>query len=262
MIPVTQALARKLVESLWSEFAGIDQTALSRLLERRDDDGRKSVVQALSPLLQLVIENLDELGFLQRTLLTQEEWEGHQHVVERSSFDDDQRACELMSPWAVLRQQRSQPLVGYLLLLVGDGWTGDTEIQALTEDFHGVLTTVHSRLEKLPVDVGPIRTPDGSQIFMSVALGEIWDDVQGMGSMSRRLLRAMQKQGPCSYERLSSCWGKVATKNKRKSSVNAVRNALKIPLARGLIRCVGKEGKLFLWQLTGLGSECLAFVRK
>lgn len=262
MIPLSQTLARKLVESIWLEFERIDQMALSRSLERRDDDGRKSVVLTLSPLLQLVVENLEELGFLQRTLLNQDEWEEHQPVIERSSLDDDQRARELMPPWVVLRQQRSQPLVGYLLLLIGDGWTGDTEIHALTEDFHGVLTTVHSRLEKLPVDVGPIRTIDGSQIFMSVALGDIWDDVQGMGSMSRRLLRAMQKHGPCSYERLSSCWGKSATKKQRKSSVNAVRNALKIPLARGLIRYVGKEGKLFLWQLTGLGSECLAFIRK
>jgi len=231
-------------------------------MEHRDADGRNSVVQTLSPLLHLVVENLDELGFLQRTLLCQDEWEEHQHVVERPPDDDDQRARELMSPWAVLRQQRSQPLVGYLLLLIGDGWTGDTEIHALTEDFHGVLTMVHSRLEKLPVDVGPIKTPDGSQIVMSVALGAIWDDVVNLTSRSTKLLRDMQKNGPCTYERLSSTWGKEVSKKARKNSVNAVRNALKVPTDLKLIRSVGKSGRFLLWQLTGLGSESLAFARK
>jgi hypothetical protein len=138
MIPLSQTHAKKLVESIWLEFERIDQMALSQ----RQADGGEIVDTTVAPLLQIIVENLDELGFLQRTLLTHDEWVEHQYVTELSTLDDDQPARKLKGQWAVLRQARSQPLVGYLLLLLGDGWTGDYEIHALTDDFHEVLTTI------------------------------------------------------------------------------------------------------------------------
>lgn len=256
MIPLSQTHAMKLVESISLEFQRIDQTALAHA------DGCEGVEAILTPLLHVIVENLDELGFLQRTLLTHDEWVEHQHVTELSTLDDDQPARKLVGSLTVLCQARSQPLVGYLLLCLGYGWTSNFEINALTDDFHEVLTSIQSRIEKLPVDVGPIKTPDGSQIYMSVALGAIWDDVMNLTSRSTRLLRKMQKEGPWTYERLSSTWGKDVSKKNRKNSVNAVRNAMKVPADLNLIRRVGRVERSLQWQLTGLGNECLAFARK
>ncbi len=254
MIPLSQTHAKKLVESIWRELKKVDALSLSRALEVRSPDAYRAVESVLAPLFQLVAENLDELAFLQRMLLTQREWDEHQDIIGLHSEEIAEGGRELKWPWAVLRRERKQPLVGYLLLLIGDGWTDGVEIQALTEDFCEVLCSIEARLAKLPPDVGPIKSPDGA-VYMSVALATIWPQARQMRPRTRILLNKMREHGPCTHKKLA-LRSEDATVD---GSVQAVYNALTVPKKLHLISACGEHKGSVLWQLSGLGSEFLAF---
>lgn len=248
MTEITQLRATQLLMGLSAAWSAVDTVGLGQVILL---DGKKAVAkrdQLLAPLRDFVLEHHADLGDLQRRLLTDQQWLEHQSGTELS-ISDARPDVSRDSPWADLRRLREQPLVGYLLLLVGEGFTHRPEPDAFTDEIPLLVTQLRLQIDTLPLGDGCVPMPAG-QKGLSPELRAILKHVIGLPRATLTLMSQIHQRVECAYHEL--------VMSKAKNSKVITRMALEKARKHKLIEVARRDGNIKIWRLTSLGLEALS----
>jgi hypothetical protein len=245
---ITQLQATPLLTGLSAAWSAVDAVRLGEVILLDDENAIAKRDQLLAPLRDFVLGHHVELGELQRRLLTEEQWVEHRSGTELS-ISDARLDVSKDSPWADLRRLREQPLVGYLLLLVGEGFTHRPEPDAFTDEIPLLITQLQLQIDRLPLGDGCVPMPAGEKGF-SPELRVILKHVMALPWSTVTLMSQIHQRVECAYHQL--------VLSKAKHSRVLTRMALQPARQLKLIEVVRRDGNVIIWRLTALGLEALA----
>lgn len=248
MTEITQLQATPLLMGLSAAWSAVDAVELAKVILSDDKEAVAKRDELLAPLRDFVLGHHAELGELQRRLLTEEQWVEHQSATELS-ISDARPGISMDSPWANLRRLREQPLIGYLLLLAGEGFTHRPEPDAFTDEIPLLVTQLRLQVHKLPLGDGCVPLPAGEK-GLSPQLRAILKDVIVLPRSTLALMSQIHERVECAYDELSlseATHAKVIT-----------RMALARPRKLKLIESVRRVKTVKMWRLTSLGLEVLS----
>lgn len=248
MTEITQLQATTLLVGLSAAWSAVDAEGLGKVILRDDEAAVAKRDELLAPIREFVLAHHAELGELQRRLLTEAQWIEHQSGTELS-ISDARLDVRVDSPWADLRRLREQPLVGYLLLLVGEGFTHRPEADVFTDEIPLLVTQLRLQVDKLPLGDGCVPLPAGEK-GLSPELRVIRKHVFALPWRTLALMRQMHLHAECAYHELKL--------SDAKNSRVMVRMALAKARRHKLIEVARRVGNLKVWRLTALGLEALS----
>lgn len=255
MSKLTQVRAREVVEAVIAAWADIPGGDLLKVLEYRGSDRQmpKIALDALlRPLLLRCLEHRKDLRQIQLLVLSRDELQAHADVA-RPSRQARVQAERRGGVWADLVRAPRDLLSGYLLALVGLGYTQGVEVHAFTEDIPELLVQLKTGIEKLPPhDLSMLDSPSG--FVVSPAMHRCWSVVSDMSQGLKQRLRNLSLKGPCTYADLATKPNKEAIKAARNDLVHLRRLRLAVESPGG--RC----GRWKKFEATALGLEAVALL--
>lgn len=255
MTKLTQVRAREVVEAVIAAWAAIPIRELVMVLEHRGADQQMSRIARdalLRPLVSQCLEHRKELRQIQLQVLSRDELKAHSHVAH-PSLQARFQADHWGGVWADLVRAPRDLLSGYLLALVGLGFTQGVEVHAFTEDIPELLVQLRTRLGKLPPhDLSNLGEPSG--FVVSAALHRCWRTVSDMPKSLKDRLRNLSLKGPCTYEDLASRADPEAIKAVRNDFVHLRRLELAMESPGG------RSGRWKRFEATAVGLEAVALL--